>query len=99
MRSWGCTAAQIFWKPDHLNAKQEKIAQFDKILQNFTCFYGILGPFLCEKCSVWNLAVQKNSLSEGLAYLLKAHEIWNAWFSKNFSIQECSILLKIQEYL
>ena len=42
-----------------LNAKQEYkhflkmiLAQFDKILQNFTCFNGVLGPFLCAKFSV-----------------------------------------------
>ena len=28
------------------------LAQFDKILENFTCFYGILGPFPCAKFSV-----------------------------------------------
>ena len=28
------------------------LAQFDKILQNVTDFYGILGPFLCAKFSV-----------------------------------------------
>ena len=44
-----------------LNAKQEKqalfmiLAHFDKTLQNFTCFNGILGPFLCEKWSVRKL--------------------------------------------
>ena len=42
-----------------LNAKQDKqalflmvLTQFDKSLQSFMCFYGILGPFLCAKLSV-----------------------------------------------
>ena len=35
------------------------LAQFDKILQNFTCFYGILGPFLCTKFPVKKIGCAK----------------------------------------
>ena len=45
-----------------LNAKQKKnmiLAQFDKILQHFTYFYGILGTFLCAKFSVRKLGCKK----------------------------------------
>ena len=36
------------------------LTQFDEILQNLTCFYGILGPFLCTNCQFENLAAKKN---------------------------------------
>ena len=50
-----------------LKAKQEKISTFlcfwfnwTKFFKNFTCFiYGILGPFLCAKLSVWNFSCAK----------------------------------------
>ena len=42
------------------------LAQFDKILQNVTCFYGILGPFLCANCQFKNLSAQKNLFLECL---------------------------------
>ena len=35
------------------------LAKFDKILEGFTCFYGILSLFLCTKCSVRKFACTK----------------------------------------
>ena len=77
--SWGREVARLriffenlrnffyFWRQNWKNLHFFMIlAQFNKILQNYTCFYGILGSFLCAKLSVWNLAAQKNLLLEGL---------------------------------
>ena len=59
---------RIFAKFVLMTLKEEKqalfmiLAQFDKILKQITCFYGILGQFLCAEFSVKNLAAQKNLL-------------------------------------
>ena len=71
LKSWGRKAAQLkkiycalFFTFERQTGKASFFLKwfwhhFDKILQNCTCFYCILGSFLCANLSVWQFGCAK----------------------------------------
>ena len=60
------------------------LAQLDKILKNCRYFYGILGPFLCAKLSVWKFCCAKEFAFRRSAWLPSLLSNWHQYY------QSCS---------
>ena len=56
------------------------LAQLDKILKNCRYFYGILGPFLCAKLSVWKFCCAKEFAFRRSAWLPSLLSNWHQYY-------------------
>ena len=66
------------------------LIQFDKVLQHFTCFYGILGPFLSAKCAVRQFGCPKE-----LTFRRSAWTLIKLWTKKTITTKDYLLCKRI----